>query len=281
MLQTLLGDTAAGSTHKCRLPPGSGSCNPTEACPDSLVAFDMADRTPTFTSPGTKRGTITVFTTATGDVVVTATTTCNCYLYVSGSNGNSIYLGSNYDPANTSAVASNCPARLGGMTDPTDTASLPSTPSLLTCMSWVLPKARVQAAMAGSSVQGTIALTMHLAVSCYSACGTQTLTSQTNVISSGTPTDVRCEIQPFRGMAYRVPPACLANPPPPAPVPPPVQPPPGPVPPPPPAPAPPPPTANLSSPLLQPQGAFAIVVRVAGEIIDAEPFEFDMRLLTT
>ncbi len=285
MLQAVLGDTAAGGTNKCRLPEGAGSCNPTPVCPGSEVSFDMGDRTPTFTAPGTKRGTITVFMTSTGDVVVTATTTCNCFLYASGSNGNSIFLGSNYDPANTTAPASLCPSRLSGMTDVTDTASLAAVPSMLTCMSWVLPKARVQAAMAGSSVPGTIALTMHFAVSCYSACGTLSLNSQTNVISSGVPADIRCEIQPLRGVAYRVPAACLASPPPPAPAPPPLPPPapapgppppaPNPAPPPPaPAPGPPPPLVDLSSPLLQPEGEHGIVMRVAGVVLD-EPYEFE------
>jgi hypothetical protein len=242
---------------------------------------------------------------------VTATTTCNCFFFLGGSQGNSIYLGSNYDPANATAKTANCPARLGGMTDPTDTASLPSVPSLLTCMSWVLPRARVQAAMAGSAASGTIALTMHLAVSCYNTCGNVSLNSQTNVISSGTAADVRCEIAPFRGMVYKVPDVCLSYSPPPSPMPPPpspappspepmppppspVPPPPSPVPPPPqppppgppppaygpppPSPTPPPPAYGPPPPessLLEPEGPFDIVDRVAGEILDVEPYEYE------
>ena len=255
--QGMLSDVAPGSTHKCRLPLGMGSCSPVPACEGSIATFDMADRTPSFASPGAKRGTITVFTTADGDVVVTATTACNCFLAVSGSNGNSIFLGSNYNIGNATAQASSCPAKLGGTTDPTDTSSLTAMPSVATCMSWVLPKTRVQATMAGSTVPGTVTLTMHFAVSCYSSCGTLTLTSQTNIISSGDPADVRCEIQPFRGMVYRVPSICTTTPPQaPSPLPPPP-------PPPPPADATPPPPSRAS--LLEsgvlPDGEFVVYFR--------------------
>jgi hypothetical protein len=253
-LQSMSGDELdVYGPHRCRLP--ADSCVPTSVCPGSTVTFDMADRTPNFASPGTKRGTITVFTTAAGDVVVTATTTCNCFLAVSGSNGNSIFLGSNYPQADAAAQASACPARLGDSTDKS-IVSLPPT-GLYTCMSWVLPKARVEAAAAASSEPGTIVLTMHFAVSCYGSCTGLTLVSQTNVISSGSAADVRCEIQPLRGMVYRLPQGCtpanalavaLPSQPPPSPAPPPPPPPPPPMPEAPPPPRPPPPRPPPPSP---------------------------------
>jgi hypothetical protein len=99
---------------------------------------------------------------------------------------------------------------------------------------------------------------------------------------------MRCEVQPFRGVSYRVPDACLANPPPPAPAPTPAPPPvlapppppaPAPGPPPPPAPFPRPPSVNLSSLLremLLPEGPFQIVFRVPGVILEGmEPFAVD------
>jgi hypothetical protein len=238
-LQAALGDVEdTAGPHRCLLP--TQSCSATSVCPGSVVTFDMADRTPSISNPGTKRGTITIFTTSTGDVVVTATTTCNCFLSVSGANGNSIFLGSNYDPDDSTAKARACPARLGDATDKT-VVSLPGT-GLYTCMSWLLPRERVQAAMAASYEPDTIALTMHFAVSCYSDCGSLTLSSQTNIISSGPPADVRCEVQPFRGIVYRVTECAAAfQPQPPAPPPPPPPHPPGAPPPPPPPPLPPPP----------------------------------------
>jgi hypothetical protein len=73
----------------------------------------------------------------------------------------------------------------------------------------VLPKARVDAALAASATPGAVVITMHFAVSCYSGCGTVSGTATaTQVLSSGAAEDVRCDVSPFRGVLYRPPTSC-------------------------------------------------------------------------
>jgi hypothetical protein len=186
--------------HACRL-PGS-TCSPAAACPGSLATYDLAPRTGSFAKPGAKDGTITIFTEPSGDVVVTVTLQCNCFISVVGANGNTVNLGP--DGA--------CPANLNGFTDPTSTAAT-GTPVLVTCMSWVLPKARVEAALAASGTPGAVVITSHFAVSCYSGCSSVAGTATaTQVLSSGPAGDVRCNLSPFRGVLYRPATDCAAPP---------------------------------------------------------------------
>jgi hypothetical protein len=190
--QDQLKDATAAGPHTCRL-PGS-TCNPAQACPGSLVTYSLAPRTGSFARPGVKDGTITIFTEPSGDVVVTVSLDCNCYISVVGANGNTINLG----------PEGSCPANMNGFTDPTLTSAT-GAPALLTCMSWVLPKARVDAALAASATPGAVVITSHFAVSCYSSCGTVSGTATaTQVLSSGPAEDVRCDLAPFRGVVYRL-----------------------------------------------------------------------------
>ncbi len=174
------------------LRPGS-TCSKATACPGSLVTYSLAPRTGSFARPGVKDGTITIFTEPSGDVVVTVSLDCNCYISVVGANGNTVNLG----------PEGSCPANMNGFTDPTLTSAT-SAPALLTCMSWVLPKARVDAALAASATPGAVVITSHFAVSCYSDCSTVSgAATATQVLSSGPAEDVRCDLAPFRGVVYR------------------------------------------------------------------------------
>jgi hypothetical protein len=85
---------------------------------------------------------------------------------------------------------------------------LAASAGLYTCMSWVLPAARVQAAASGT---GKVAITMHFAATCYTSCSTTSISVQTNVLSSGPAADVRCEIRPSRGVVYTLPASCAAG----------------------------------------------------------------------
>jgi hypothetical protein len=195
-----------GSPHVCRL-PGS-TCSEEAICPGSQVTYDLAPRTGSFSKPGVKDGEVVIFTQPDGGVVVTVTTQCNCLLSVVGANGNTVNLGPNFDPADSSAQTANCPAGLNWFSNPTSAAV--TLPALYSCMSWVLPKQQVQEAMAASSTPGSVVITMHFAVSCYSDCGVVVGTpTATQVHSSGPAEDVRCDLSPFRGVVYRPPTDCI------------------------------------------------------------------------
>jgi hypothetical protein len=248
-------------------------------CGSSLVTLDMGDRTPNIARPGDKRGNIYIFTAANGDIIVTGTTSCDCFMNVEGANGNSINIGPNYDVANASAQTASCPANLQAQNLPTTTSALSPFPQLSSCHSWVIPATQVKAAAALSNVPNTVVITIHFEVNCYSACGTTTIASQTNVISSGPVADVRCEIQPMRGMVYRIPAQCAnSTVPPPFPAPTPVPPPPSNFTPPPPIPPPARPSINLTNlidPSLLPE-EFKVVLRVPGVILEGvDPVPYD------
>ena len=120
-----------------------------------------------------------------------------------GANGNTVNLGPD----------GSCPANLNGFSDPTTTASI-RTPGLLTCMSWVLRKARVDAALAASSTPGAVVITSHFAVSCYSGCGTVSGTATaTQVLRGADVADVRCDLpcRPSRAFCIGRCPATLSH----------------------------------------------------------------------
>ena len=140
--------------------------------------------------------------------MVTVTIQCNCFLSVVGANGNTVNLGPNFDPADSSAQTASCPAGLNWFSNPTSAAV--TLPALYSCMSWVLPKEQVQEAMTASSTRGSVVITMHFAVSCYSDCGVVVGTpTATQVHSSGPAADVRCDLSPFSGVVYRPPTDCI------------------------------------------------------------------------
>jgi hypothetical protein len=209
LLQTALRDAnSSESPHVCRLP--GTTCSPASVCAGSQVTYSLAKRTANFLTPADKDGEIIIFTEPSGNVVVTIAMECNCFLSVVGANGNTVHLGPNYFTDDAADQAANCPARLNDFSDPTATAAYIAPQSLYSCMSWVLPKDRVQEALAASAVPGTVAISMHFAASCYSSCGSTVsgYTTATHVISSGPAEDIRCDLAPFRGVVYKVPETC-------------------------------------------------------------------------
>jgi hypothetical protein len=168
--QAILTDTSTTSSpHTCRLPPGSGSCTAVDALPGSLVQYALgAPREATSSdTPSTRHGIISIFTATSGDVIVTATTTCNCFISTLLPTSNAIHLGPNYSPTDHTAQATSCPASLQAFNYQTAIGSgEASAMQLASCHSWVIPAAQVQAVAASSYEPHTIALTLHFELSC-------------------------------------------------------------------------------------------------------------------
>jgi hypothetical protein len=180
--------------------PGGEACESLPICPGSESTYSIADSSSG--GDGTKRGDVTIFTTATGDVVVTASTSCNCYLQVDSPSANSISLLSN---GNTTT----CPASAAAQTDPGFGPLATIGPmSLHSCMSWVLPSKRVAAAAATSTDPGSVVVAMALQLRCYDSCSSFTTDKLVASVSGAPEQDSRCSSTPLRGVVYRLPKDC-------------------------------------------------------------------------
>ena len=180
--------------------PGGEACESLPICPGSESTYSISDTSSG--GEGSKRGDVTIFTTATGDVVVTASTSCNCYLQVDSPSANSISLLSN---GNTTT----CPASAAAQTDPGFGPLATIGPvSLHSCMSWVLSSKRVAEAAASSDEPGSVVITMALQLRCYDTCSSFSTDKLVATVGGAPEQDSRCSSTPLKGVVYRPPKEC-------------------------------------------------------------------------
>jgi hypothetical protein len=197
-LQTMLqGDNDPTGPHACRVPRPAPQCDNRTLCAPPTT-YRLVERTPG--KPAAPRGQLTVFSTSSGDIVVTATATCGCFLSISSAVANALHMGRTYNISGPAAEAASCPAGPASFAYPT--TGIPSN-SYRSCMSWTIPAA------AANAVGADVVLTMLFEMKCYTGCSAGPAHSVAIAPAVSELHDVRCHGPPHRGILYRRPRACV------------------------------------------------------------------------